>query len=68
MSGWQSKKKKTQDLQRIVSVWEQNEFKLFTDQVRIYQSVGMSIPTIAKTLNTSEDVIKKITSHPGDFS
>lgn len=66
MSGYQSKKQAAID--RIVSVWEQNEFKLFTDQVRIYQSVGMSIPAIAKTLNTSEDVIKKITSHHGDFS
>jgi hypothetical protein len=66
MSGFQSKKKMAVD--RIVSVWEQNEFKLFTDQVKLYQAVGMSVPSIAQTLNTSESVIQKIISHQGDFS
>jgi hypothetical protein len=60
MSGWQSKKRKTQDLQRIVSVWEQNEFDLFMQQIRLYRNTGMSIPTIAKTLNTTEAVITKV--------
>ena len=60
MSGWQSKKKKTQDLQRIVSVWEENEFDLFMQQIRLYRNIGMSIPTIAQTLNTSEDVITQV--------
>lgn len=60
MSGYQSKKKKTQDLQRIVSVWEQNEFDLFMQQVRLYRNTGMSIPTIAQTLNTSEDIITQV--------
>jgi hypothetical protein len=60
MSGWQSKKKKTQDLQRIVSVWEENEFDLFMQQIRLYRNIGMSIPTIAQTLNTSEDVISQV--------
>jgi len=60
MSGYQSKKRKTQDLQRIVSVWEQNEFDLFMQQIRLYRNTGMSIPTIASTLNTSEDVILQV--------
>lgn len=60
MSGYQSKKKKAQDLQRIVSVWEQNEFDLFMQQIRLYRNTGMSIPTIAQTLNTSEDVISQV--------
>lgn len=60
MSGWQSKKRKTQDLQRIVSVWEQNEFDLFMQQIRLYRNIGMSVPTIAQTLNTSEDVITQV--------
>ena len=60
MSGWQSKKRKAQDLQRIVSVWEQNEFDLFMQQIRLYRNTGMSIPTIAQTLNTSEDVISQV--------
>jgi hypothetical protein len=60
MSGYQSKKRKTQDLQRIVSVWEQNEFDLFMQQIRLYRNTGMSIPTIAQTLNTSEDVILQV--------
>ena len=60
MSGWQSKKRKAQDLQRIVSVWEQNEFDLFMQQIRLYRNTGMSIPTIAATLNTSEDVITQV--------
>ena len=60
MSGWQSKKRKAQDLQRIVSVWEQNEFDLFMQQIRLYRNTGMSIPTIAQTLNTSEDVITQV--------
>ena len=60
MSGYQSKKKKAQDLQRIVSVWEQNEFDLFMQQIRLYRNIGMSIPTIAQTLNTSEDVISQV--------
>ena len=60
MSGYQSKKRKTQDLQRIVSVWEQNEFDLFMQQIRLYRNTGMSIPTIASTLNTSEDVITQV--------
>lgn len=60
MSGWQSKKRKAQDLQRIVSVWEQNEFDLFMQQIRLYRNTGMSIPTIAQTLNTSEDVILQV--------
>ena len=60
MSGYQSKKRKTQDLQRIVSVWEQNEFDLFMQQIRLYRNIGMSIPTIAQTLNTSEDVISQV--------
>lgn len=60
MSGWQSKKRKAQDLQRIVSVWEQNEFDLFMQQIRLYRNTGMSIPTIAKTLNTTEAVITKV--------
>lgn len=60
MSGYQSKKRKAQDLQRIVSVWEQNEFDLFMQQIRLYRNTGMSIPTIASTLNTSEDVISQV--------
>ena len=60
MSGWQSKKRKAQDLQRIVSVWEQNEFDLFMQQIRLYRNTGMSIPTIAKTLNTTEEVITQV--------
>lgn len=60
MSGYQSKKRKAQDLQRIVSVWEQNEFDLFMQQIRLYRNTGMSIPTIAQTLNTSEDVISQV--------
>ena len=60
MSGYQSKKRKTQDLQRIVSVWEENEFDLFMQQIRLYRNTGMSIPTIAQTLNTSEDVISQV--------
>ena len=60
MSGYQSKKKKTQDLQRIVSVWEENEFDLFMQQIRLYRNIGMSVPTIAQTLNTSEDVISQV--------
>ena len=60
MSGWQSKKKRAQDLQRIVSVWEENEFDLFMQQIRLYRNIGMSIPTIAQTLNTSEDVISQV--------
>lgn len=60
MSGWQSKKRKGQDLQRIVSVWEQNEFDLFMQQIRLYRNTGMSIPTIAKTLNTTEAVITQV--------
>jgi hypothetical protein len=60
MSGYQSKKRKTQDLQRIVSVWEQNEFDLFMQQIRLYRNTGMSVPTIASTLNTSEDVILQV--------
>jgi hypothetical protein len=60
MSGWQSKKRKAQDLQRIVSVWEQNEFDLFMQQIRLYRNTGMSIPTIAQTLNTSEAVITEV--------
>lgn len=60
MSGYQSKKRKAQDLQRIVSVWEQNEFDLFMQQIRLYRNTGMSIPTIAQTLNTSEDVITQV--------
>jgi hypothetical protein len=60
MSGYRSKKRKTQDLQRIVSVWEQNEFDLFMQQIRLYRNTGMSIPTIAQTLNTSEDVILQV--------
>lgn len=60
MSGWQSKKRKAQDLQRIVSVWEQNEFDLFMQQIRLYRNTGMSIPTIAKTLNTTEAVITQV--------
>lgn len=60
MSGYQSKKRKAQDLQRIVSVWEQNEFDLFMQQIRLYRNTGMSIPTIAQTLNTSEDVILQV--------
>jgi hypothetical protein len=58
MSGYQSKKKMAID--RIVSVWEQNEFDLFMQQIRLYASTGMSIPTIAKTLNTTEAVITKV--------
>ena len=60
MSGYQSKKRKTQDLQRIISVWEENEFDLFMQQIRLYRNTGMSIPTIAQTLNTSEDVISQV--------
>jgi hypothetical protein len=60
MSGYRSKKRKTQDLQRIVSVWEQNEFDLFMQQIRLYRNTGMSVPTIASTLNTSEDVILQV--------
>jgi hypothetical protein len=60
MSGYQSKKRKAQGLQRIVSVWEQNEFDLFMQQIRLYRNTGMSIPTIAQTLNTSEDVISQV--------
>ena len=60
MSGYQSKKRKTQDLQRIVSVWEENEFDLFMQQIRLYRNIGMSVPTIAQTLNTSEDVISQV--------
>ena len=60
MSGWQSKKQSAADRQRIVSVWEQNEFDLFMQQIRLYRNTGMSIPTIAQTLNTSEDVISQV--------
>ena len=60
MSGWQSKKQSAADRQRIVSVWEQNEFDLFMQQIRLYRNTGMSIPTIAKTLNTTEAVITKV--------
>jgi hypothetical protein len=48
------------DRQRIVSLWEQNEFDLFMQQIRLYRNTGMSIPTIAATLNTSEDVITQV--------
>jgi len=60
MSGYRSKKQMAMDRQRIISIWEQNEFDLFMQQVRIYASVGMSIPSIANTLNTSEDVITQV--------
>lgn len=60
MSGYRSKKMAANDRQRIISLWEQNEFDLFMQQVRIYASVGMSIPSIANTLNTSEDVITQV--------
>lgn len=60
MSGYRSKKHAAADRQRIISLWEQNEFDLFMQQVRIYASVGMSIPSIANTLNTSEDVITQV--------
>ena len=60
MSGYRSKKHAAADRQRIISIWEENEFDLFLQQVRIYASVGMSIPTIAATLNTSEDVITQV--------
>ena len=60
MSGWQSKKQSAADRQRIVSLWEQNEFDLFMQQIRLYRNTGMSIPTIAKTLNTTEAVITQV--------
>ena len=60
MSGYRSKKQMAMDRQRIISIWEENEFDLFLQQVRIYASVGMSIPSIANTLNTSEDVITQV--------
>lgn len=58
MSGYQSKKKMAID--RIVSVWEDNEFDLFMQQIHLYRNTGMSIPTIAKTLNTTEAVITQV--------
>ena len=60
MSGYQSKKQMSMDRQRIVSIWEENEFDLFMQQIRLYASVGMSVPSIANTLNTSEDVITQV--------
>lgn len=60
MSGYRSKKHAAADRQRIISLWEENEFDLFLQQVRIYASVGMSVPSIANTLNTSEDVITQV--------
>lgn len=60
MSGYRSKKMAANDRQRIVSVWEQNEFDLFMQQIRLYRNTGMSVPTIAATLNTSEDVILQV--------
>jgi hypothetical protein len=60
MSGYRSKKQMAMDRQRIVSIWEENEFDLFLQQIRLYASVGMSIPSIANTLNTSEDVITQV--------
>jgi hypothetical protein len=60
MSGYRSKKMAANDRQRIVSVWEQNEFDLFMQQIRLYKNTGMSVPTIASTLNTSEDVILQV--------
>ena len=62
MSGYRSKKQAAADRQRIISLWEQNEFDLFMQQVRIYANMGMSIPTIAQTLNTSEAIISKVLS------
>jgi hypothetical protein len=60
MSGYRSKKQMAMDRQRIVSIWEENEFDLFLQQIRLYASVGMSVPSIANTLNTSEDVITQV--------
>jgi hypothetical protein len=60
MSGYRSKKHAAADRQRIISLWEQNEFDLFMQQIRLYASVGMSIPTIAATLNTTEAVITQV--------
>ena len=62
MSGYRSKKHAAADRQRIISLWEQNEFDLFMQQVRIYANMGMSIPSIAQTLNTSEAIISKVLS------
>lgn len=62
MSGYRSKKQVAADRQRIISLWEQNEFDLFMQQVRIYANMGMSIPSIAQTLNTSEAIISKVLS------
>ena len=62
MSGYRSKKQAAADRQRIISLWEQNEFDLFMQQVRIYANMGMSIPSIAQTLNTSEAIISKVLS------
>jgi hypothetical protein len=61
MSGYRSKKAAA--IQRIVSVWEENEFDLFMQQVHLYAKAGMSIPTIAKTLNTTEAVITQVLSN-----
>jgi hypothetical protein len=60
MSGYRSKKQMAADRQRIVSLWEQNEFDLFMQQIRLYRNTGMSIPTIAATLNTTEAVITQV--------
>ena len=60
MSGYRSKKMAANDRQRIISLWEQNEFDLFMQQIRLYAKTGMSIPSIANTLNTSEDVITQV--------
>ena len=62
MSGYRSKKQAAADRQRIISLWEQNEFDLFMQQIRIYANMGMSIPSIAQTLNTSEAIISKVLS------
>ena len=62
MSGYRSKKQVAADRQRIISLWEQNEFDLFMQQIRIYANMGMSIPSIAQTLNTSEAIISKVLS------
>jgi predicted transcriptional regulator len=58
MSGYQSKKQMAMD--RIVSIWEKNEFDLFMQQIHLYHGTGMSVQTIAKTLNTTEAVITKV--------
>ena len=65
MSGYQSKKQMA--ISRIVSLNEANEFTLFTDQVRLYLAVGMSVPSIAECLNTSEVLVKQIAAHTGTF-